>query len=108
MMNQEELKQRLVELIASKICNRHVKDICLTKWSDGCGECEHGRNFQIGDVADHLIENGVTIRERGEWIKRTPCSEPECSECGRCPKLVFGMLPDFCPHCGSDMRGNVE
>lgn len=67
-MNQEELKQRLIDLIADKVCNRHVKDTCLTKWGDGCGECEHGRNFQIGDVAARLIANGVTIRENEESI----------------------------------------
>lgn len=82
-MNQEELKQRLMRLVSD------------VQYLGGLEE----------KVADHLIANGVTIRECGEWIKRTPCSEPECSECGRCPKLVFGMLPDFCPNCGADMRG---
>ena len=90
-MNQEELKQRLVELLRETF--EYTKGVCI----------DFDEAVEIN--ADHLIANGVTIRERGEWIKRTPCSEPECSKCGRCPKLVFGMLPDFCPHCGCDMRG---
>lgn len=112
-MNQEELKQRLIELIASKVCNRHVKDTCLTKWSDGCGECEHGRNFQIGDVADHLIANGVTIREHGEW---TGMDGDICSRCGRPLSDIFDADSYYaigfdikeivaCPFCGADMRG---
>lgn len=56
-------------------------------------------------VASALIQEGVTIKQTGRWIKRTDCSEPECEVCGRCPKLVFGILPDFCPHCGAIMQG---
>ena len=84
-MSQEELKQQLVGFLI-----------------------EANVTMFPHSVANHLISNGVTIRECGEWIKRTPCSEPECSRCGRCPKLVFGMLPDFCSHCGADMRGGKD
>lgn len=91
-MNQEELRQWLVELL----------DQAFLESDDNFGRpCTE-------QVATYLIKNGVTIRERGEWIKRTPYSEPECSRCGRCPKVVFGMLPDFCPHCGVDMRGGEK
>ena len=54
-------RKRLIELIASKVCTRYNKDICLSKWNGSCGDCECGRNFQIGDVADHLLENGVIV-----------------------------------------------
>lgn len=54
-------RERLIELIASKVCRRFLKDTCLSKWSGSCGECECGRNFQIGDVADHLLANGVIV-----------------------------------------------
>ena len=81
-MNQEELKQRMIKL--------------AEEWD---------KQDEIDHLFDFFIANGVTIRERGEWIKRTQYSEPECNRCGKCPKLVFGMLPDFCPNCGADMRG---
>lgn len=93
-MNQEELKQRLIELIDKKVALIDLNDSSAIWTSE-----------RFEELSDYLIANGVTIREHGEWIKRTQCSEPECSKCGRCPKLVFGMLPDFCPHCGVDMRG---
>jgi hypothetical protein len=53
------MRDRLIGLIASKVCSRYLKDTCLSKWSGSCGECECGRNFQIGDVADYLLDNGV-------------------------------------------------
>ena len=52
------------------------------------------------------VKNGDYRKQsEGEWIRRTPHSEAECNQCGRCPKLVFGMLPDYCPHCGAKMKG---
>ena len=66
------------------------------------------------EIADHLLANGVTIRERGEWIRQTRelnaiKSEAICSNCGR--DVVYQIIDDkwtwenFCPHCGADMRG---
>lgn len=88
-MNNKELKDKIANILKDYTKENHIKA------SHTILEC----------YADQLIANGATIRERGQWIKRTPDSEPECSKCGRCPKLVFGILPDFCPRCGSDMRG---
>ena len=91
-MNQEELKQRLIELLKeSKLCSKRFDD----QYSDGT----------ISIIADHLIANGVTIRERGEWVKPSLASETNCSRCGRTSKMLFGYLSEFCPHCGADMRG---
>ena len=33
----------------------------MTKWSSGCSECEGPWGFEIGDFADHLLENGVIV-----------------------------------------------
>lgn len=46
----------------------------------------------------------VEVRH-GEWVKPTPCSQEYCSQCGLTPKMVFGMLPNYCPHCGAKMDG---
>lgn len=88
-MDNKELKDKIANILKDYTKENHIM----------------ASHAILESYADALIANGMTIRERGEWIKRTPCSEPECSKCGRCPKLVFGMLPDFCPHCGRDMRG---
>lgn len=91
-MTKEELKQRLVELLKeSKLCSKRFDD----QYSDGT----------ISIIADHLIANGVTIRERGEWIK-TGFGITErivCSNCGS--ERGSFKRPPFCSQCGADMRG---
>lgn len=62
------MRDRLIELIASKVCDRYEKDQCTSKLNGYCGECLHGRDFEIGDVADHLLDNGVIV---------LPCEEAE-------------------------------
>lgn len=61
-------------------------------------------------VANHLINNGVTIRERGEWIEDGCCNN--CSRCGgevaRYDDDDCYQDFDFCPNCGADMRGKAE
>ena len=55
-----------------------------------------------GGLADHLIANGVVVREKGEWI-----SHEGYEECNRChAKTMFQH--NFCPNCGADMRTEVQ
>ena len=56
------MRDGLIELIANKVCSRHRKDTCMTKWSSGCSECEGPWGFEIGDFADYLLENGVVVQ----------------------------------------------
>ena len=66
-------------------------------------------------LADHLISNGVVVREKGEWIgEGDGYADGEivydvwyCPECNHC--IDDGtddpvLLPNFCPNCGADMR----
>ncbi len=70
------MRDRLIKLIASKICSRYRKDTCLTKWSSGCGECEGPWNFEIGDFADYLLAEGVIVPpckvNDNVWLVYTP------------------------------------
>lgn len=91
-MTQEELKQRLTRLVSD------------VQYLGGLEE----------KVADHLIANGVTIRERGEWkdnhctvCGETPIDEELWEHCD-CDPPKFEYFMDFCPHCGADMRGDAE
>jgi hypothetical protein len=75
----------------------------------------------LGDVADHLLANGVTIQKQGrcEWC------EPGKEKCGTCllffdyygdggsdrcsgecdDKKCANYIPmNYCPNCGADMR----
>lgn len=46
-------------------------------------------------------------RNSADWIKPTPCSQEYCGHCGLTPKMLFGMLPTYCPHCGTKKTGKV-
>lgn len=80
-MNQEELKQRLIELIASKVCDEY-SPTCDEWQPHDCGKC-YANNCHIADIADHLIANCVTVRERGEM--KNDCKhydeELDCCKC---------------------------
>lgn len=90
-MTQEELKQRLIELLMNKPYGYSTYE----------------------EFADYLLANGVTIRERGEWVRQD--GHRKCSKCGKsAPYWQTGTVfattyvqakTDFCPHCGADMRG---
>ena len=63
-----------------------------------------------GQAADHLIANGVVVREKGEWIDRF-VRDWRCSKCGEPIYKVrnvdgycYDDKPSFCPNCGADMR----
>lgn len=39
----------------------------------------------------------------GSWHKISPVLE-NFNKCSRCGAVVSGMVPNFCPNCGADMR----
>lgn len=94
-MKNEELKQRLIELLNETFAEQYDKRGLLT----------------APHTTEALIANGVTIRERGEW-KKHPYSY-ECSLCGNALSVDYAEDYDavedwdlrFCPYCGADMRG---
>lgn len=76
----------------------------------------------ILELADHLISNGVVVREKGEWEdgKCSNCHEEALSTSWDEPVYDYDWeenlryshtekhteyhLTDFCPNCGADMR----
>lgn len=74
----------------------------------------YGVNNTTGEAADHLIANGVVVREKGEWISLEDCANAGVY-CSVCHKKVYKedyawcnrknkLRSDFCPNCGADMR----
>ncbi len=60
-------------------------------------------------LVNHLIANGVTIRERGRWEPHP--DYPGFDRCPICHDCIIGddwgddgEKWNFCPHCGSDLR----
>ena len=96
-----DVREKLVELLSYfadgySIENRHIVD----------GE-------KVCDIADHLIENGVTVQECGYWVSLTDCANAGVY-CSVCHKKVYKedyawcnrknkLRSDYCPHCGAKM-----
>ena len=64
-------------------------------------------------IADHLINNGVTVQECGYWVSLTDCANAGVY-CSVCHKKVYKedyawcnrknkLRSDYCPHCGAKM-----
>lgn len=67
----------------------------------------------LGMIADHLINNGVTVQKCGYWISLTECANAGVY-CSVCHKKVYKedyawcnrknkLRSDYCPHCGAKM-----
>ena len=89
-------REKLIALLCE--ANNLVTDACL----EATDILTYAQ--QKAMYADHLIANGVTVRERGRWedvsLRFTQVKE-KCSICGG---IVYAHGFDFCPHCGADMR----
>lgn len=92
-----------------------------------CNLCVGGEgrfNHSAGILADHLLANGVVVREKGEWewyVEPRGYFTAYDEDFGyRCPKCkvyarewgadddIFEEPPlhiHFCPNCGADMTG---
>lgn len=67
----------------------------------------------IEELADHLLANGVVVREKGEWESYWDVAYlSERYRCSRCKEdaptkaetMHDQLLKPFCPNCGADMR----
>lgn len=97
-MNQEELRQRLVELLEEAI--RYADTNHQEREEDG---------KYCGLMADCLIKNGVMIRERGEWVGSSwDYNGNHMKKCTNCQNFSTEYSNDFCPNCGADMRGGKD
>ena len=73
------------------------------KLAELIGECKWW--CVIEDMADHLIANGVVVREKGEWVEKPFLlgTTNICNKCGEYYGMPHGKY-NFCPNCGADMR----
>lgn len=55
-------------------------------------------------IKDAMLE---ALRPQGEWIKEEDRVYSKCSLCGF-KYADYGILFDYCPNCGADMRGDRE
>ena len=87
-----DVREKLVELIESARC-------CGSNTSE--------------EIAENLIDHGVTLRECGYWVSLTDCANAGVY-CSVCHKKVYKedyawcnrknkLRSDYCPHCGAKM-----
>ena len=108
------VREKLVELIAQKVCDTWSER--CDEWSPhDCGKC-YANDCHISEVADHLIGNGVTVKECGYWVSFTDCSNAGVY-CSVCHKKVYKedyarcnrknkLRSAYCPNCGAKMMPN--
>jgi hypothetical protein len=95
-------REKLIELL---LCVPFVEVIF--------GKREGKRYTTAWRIADHLIANGVTVRERGRWIQDGELDEDgngqyHCSVCsaGETHNPIVDV--PYCWKCGADMRGDED
>lgn len=103
-------REKLIELVAE--AEEHSIDICV--YNSDCKDCpgrKYGYKCREYLKADHLIANGVTVREHGRWEKIAHYPY-YCSCCGEIAPLdcegESHYKSNFCPNCGADMRGEED
>ena len=87
-----DVKEKLVELIES-----------ARYWGSNTSE----------EIADNLLDSGVTVHECGYWVSLTDCANAGVY-CSVCNKKAYKedyawcnrknkLRSDYCPHCGAKM-----
>ena len=83
---------------------------------DWCNECpgfEKDDCFRLSDECRKRWLESVELpsaqseRKRGKWIKESLVTTNYLYKCSACKKYSRAMY-DFCPNCGSDMRGEED
>lgn len=58
-------------------------------------------------VRDAPTANVVEVH--GEYVNKEKLyCDTKCHKCGKSSKLLFGILPDYCPYCGTKLNEDVE
>lgn len=111
MTDREKLIELVDDAIIAALDKCHAYEECGSCPSDG-----RGASCRSPFIADHLIANGVAVREKGEWVRTIEplgWADVLCGECSNCHESFivdeecsfddFSMW-HFCPNCGADMR----
>ena len=93
------MREKLIELLYE------ARMMCEESYCAHCEYDDEGRCMQAMQ-ADHIIANGVTVRQKGEWIRQDDTYTRFM--CSNCETKNHAFRYDYCHHCGADMRGEHE
>ena len=102
-----DVREKLVELIAQKVCDTWSES-CDQWLPHDCGKC-YANDCHISEIADHLISNGVTVQECGEWVHPKGYVVSNgflCSKCGHEEAPHYPINPRSGGVCIADENGN--
>ena len=97
-----DVREKLIELLKTNACPAPFMCDPACRYY-GFGDCFPDR------FADHLINNGVTVKEYGQWIydfNLAGSNFYRCSVCDRQETLLEKEdIYEYCPfcHCGAKM-----
>ena len=93
----------MAEYIEREALLDRMNDYCVRNCPDTtyCISCFMTDAKEIVDSQDAEDVRPVV---HGEWLEADDGITPYCSVCHMSHKC-FNINPDFCPHCGADMRG---
>ena len=85
-----------------------VKEKLIEILEEPCGGL-----YPACELANYLLDNGVTVQECGHWVSLTDCVNAGVY-CSVCHKKVYKedyawcnrkneLRSDYCPHCGAKM-----
>ena len=104
-----DVREKLVELIAQKVCDTWSES-CDQWLPHDCGKC-YANDCHISELADHIIANGVTVQECAYWqyidddVDEDNNIQAYCSACHAGDKhatKMIGKVP-YCWKCGRKM-----
>ena len=100
-------KECVINMIDCILGNDILCD-CIEDSPVGCNECRR----EAADIAINALKEPKT----GKWVYKTTDAyiQRTCSACGWSERMYYrnrnqdGLIRNYCPNCGADMRGEEE
>lgn len=83
--------------------SRYIDADELKELYEGCEDLKVKCAVVLLNIDDIPTADVVEV-VHGEWVKPSEFSDPICNQCRQAPKTLFGVLPNYCPNCGAEMR----
>jgi len=100
-------RQAAIDAILAVTGNSSVRELYEHVQEHGLSEMWSGGVNAAIDIII-AVPSAQPERKTGHWVRidDEPCDDWECDRCGAVvTDCGYDVLPNFCPNCGADMRG---